>query len=259
MKADLNKRQAGGGVIAVSAEGDQKLSLPTTPSGKYALAQLDDYMHRCRGQFPHTQPVSLELEARVSAPDLPGTWGFGFWNDPFSAGFGAGGMRRILPVLPNAVWFFYGSDPNRLSLREDLPGEGFHAKVFRSPRLPALMSLLALPGLPLVLWPLAARGLRKVARIIVQEDAAPLAVDVTHWHHYKLHWHGQGVACLIDGRPVFSTPLSPKGKMGLVIWIDNQYFEFTSKGNVGFGFLPIQRMQSMEIRNLTLVRDRGYD
>ncbi len=256
---DLRKRQAGGGWVDFHSEGAYAFTLPPTPSGKYALAQLDDYVHRRRGQFPHTQPVSLGLEARVSALDMPGTWGFGFWNDPFSAGFGAGGMRRILPVLPNVAWFFYGSDPNCLSLRDDIPGTGFHAKVFRSPLFPSFMSLLVVPVLPFVLWPFAARGLRRAARWFIQEDAALLATDVTDWHHYQLSCLAQRVEFMIDGKSVFSTSITPNGKMGLVIWIDNQYFKFNPEGKVGFGFLPTQGTQSMHVRNLTLVNNCGYD
>ncbi|MFW5714020.1 MAG: hypothetical protein ACOCYU_05055 [Brevefilum sp.] len=248
----LKKRQAGGGTIEAKSNEHFRLELPPNVSNDYVLAQLDDYMHLRRGQFPHQPPVTFELEARVSAPDLPGTWGFGLWNDPFSAGFGAGGMRRLLPVLPNAAWFFYGSAPNYLSLRNGLPGDGFHAKVFQSPRLPSFLSLLAVPVLPLFLWPVTASGLRRLARMLVKEDAMSLPVDVTEWHHYHLLWQEQQVDFKIDGRSIFSTNISPRGRLGLVIWIDNQYFKFTPEGKIGLGLLRTFSLQSLEIHNLTL-------
>ena len=259
MKLDLRKRQANGG--QVEGLGDKKFSftLPPTPSGKYALAQVDDYMHLRRGQFLHHPPVSLQLEARVSGHGLPGTWGFGFWNDPFSAGFGAGGMRRVLPVLPNAAWFFYGSDPNHLSLREGSPGSGFHAKVFQSPRLPAFLSPLALPIAPFLLWPSAARILRRLARILVKEDAAAISVDVTEMHHYQLQVREQGVVFLVDHQPVFHSQLYPRGRLGLVIWIDNQYFKLTADGEFGLGFLSTSKVQVLDVQNLTLTKINGYD
>ncbi len=256
---DLRARQAGGGRVEALSSERHTLALATTPSGKYALAQLDDYMHLHRGQFPHRPPLSLQIEARVSATDLPGTWGFGFWNDPFSAGFGAGGMRRILPVLPNAAWFFYGSEPNHLSLRNDVPGSGFHAKVFRSPLLPSVLSLLALPTLPFFLWPLTASVLRRFASRFFNEDAVTLETDVTAWHQYQLNWQESSVEFLVDGRSVFNTTIVPRGKLGLVIWIDNQYFKFTPEGKIGMGFLPIHEAQSMDIQNLTLGQGSGYD
>lgn len=259
MKVDLRKREAGGGKVVTMIGEPYRFKLPPMPPGEYGLAQVDNYMHLRRGEFPHPAPVSLQLEARVSAPDLHGTWGFGFWNDPFSAGLGAGGMRRILPVLPNAAWFFYGSEPNQLSLRNGIPGKGFHAKVFRSPLLPSYLSLLALPSLPFFLWPFTARFFRRAVRLFVKEDAAPLEIDVTDWHKYQLTWRESGVEFMVDQRPMFNSPINPQGKLGLVIWIDNQYFKFTSEGQIGLGFLPTHEAQSMGIRNLTLAQDSGYD
>ena len=259
MKLDLNRQEAHGGRVRVFSEKKFRFELPPTPSGMYALAQMDDYMHLRRGKFPHQPPVFLQLEARVSVTDPPGTWGFGFWNDPFSAGFGAGGMRRFLPVLPNAAWFFYGSAPNHLSLREGLPGSGFHAKVFRSPLLPTFLSLLALPVAPFLLWPRAARILRRLAQVLVKEDAAAIAVDVTEMHHYQLRVREQGVAFLVDHQTVFQSHHYPLGRLGLVIWIDNQYFKLTPDGGFGLGFLSTSKAQDLDVQNLTLTKNNGYD
>jgi len=259
MKIDLEKREAGGGWIMENDSEQFSLNLPPTSSGSYTLAQLDDYMHLHRGEFPHQPPVSLQLEARVSTPDMPGTWGFGFWNDPFSVGLGAGGMRRILPVLPNAAWFFYGSPPNHLSLRHDLPGCGFFAQVFRSPRLPSFLSLFGIPVLPFLQWPNTARILRKAAQALIDSDALAVEIDVTEWHAYSLDLAKQGVGFSIDGRVVFNTPIVPKGRLGLVVWIDNQYFSFTPEGRIGFGFLGMGTAQSMHIQNLSLSHDLRYE
>ena len=258
MTINLQKRETAGGQV-VGGDGNYRFELPPTPSGKYALAQVDDYMHLRRGQFPHQPPVILQLEARVSAPDLKGTWGFGYWNDPFSAGFGAGGMRRVLPVLPNAAWFFYGSAPNHLSLREDSPGAGFHAKVFRSPLLAAFLSLLALPIAPFLLWPATAWVLRCFARILVKEDAAALSVDVTELHHYQLCIRKQFVEFFVDHQSVFHTHLCPLGRLGVVIWIDNQYFKLTPEGELGLGFLSTSTSQVLDVQNLILTKNPGYD
>ena len=58
------------------------LQTPAGAAGNYRLAQLDNYANLSREGFPHKQPASLSLRCRVSCADLPGTWGFGFWNDP---------------------------------------------------------------------------------------------------------------------------------------------------------------------------------
>ena len=88
MNFDLQKREVGGGRVKVLSEGSMDLDLPPIASETYGLAQVDDYMHLPRGQFPHCPPLSLELDARASAHELPGTWGFGFWNDPYMPLFG---------------------------------------------------------------------------------------------------------------------------------------------------------------------------
>jgi hypothetical protein len=187
-----------------SSEG-YHLSLPALPAGTYGLAQLDNYMHQPRWNFPFQQPLRMRIEARVSTPDHPGTWGFGLWNDPFSFGFAGGGMQRVLPVLPNAAWFFYGSRHNHLSLRDDLPGSGFQAKTFTSPRLPGFFSLLGVPFLPLITWKATASLIRKLARIFVKASAAEVTVPVEGWHAYELLWMPEQLVFFVDGAEVLCT------------------------------------------------------
>lgn len=253
MAENVFSRELKGGRVVSSGDQEWQLEIPETHEGRYTLAQMDDYMHLPRGQFPHQPPITLELEARLSGAVLSGTWGFGFWNDPFSFGFSPGGISRVLPVLPNAAWFFYGSDQNYLSLTENQPATGFHAKVFRSPRLPAIFSIMALPVLPFFLWPAAGKGIRKIARKLVKENGQSLPVRVTSWHTYSLVWGIDEVRFEIDHQEFFSTPLYPNGKLGLVIWIDNQYLQFGSDGKLRFGYCPTVSNQWLSIRNLKLI------
>ncbi|MEI8132302.1 MAG: hypothetical protein WCG34_07705, partial [Leptolinea sp.] len=83
--------------------------LPAGKNGSYRVVQWDDYTHLHRNRFLHRPPLTLTLQAKVAANSLPGTWGFGFWNDPFALGIGVKGSGIRLPALPEAVWFFYGS------------------------------------------------------------------------------------------------------------------------------------------------------
>lgn len=92
-----------------------RLSIPAGSPDKYRLAQLDDYAKAPRNQLPWRAPASLSLSARVSKEWLPGTWGFGFWNDPFGLSLGFGGTGWRLPALPSAAWFFHASKENYLS------------------------------------------------------------------------------------------------------------------------------------------------
>ena len=246
-------RELKGGKVLSSGKQGWQLEIPETLEGLYALAQMDDYMHLPRRRFPHQPSITLELEARLSSEDMPGTWGFGFWNDPFSFGFSPGGVSRVLPVLPNASWFFYGSDQNTLSLVEDQPTNGFHVKVYRSPRVPSIFSIMALPALPFFFWPAASKVIRKTARNLVKEDGQSLQVKATAWHTYGLVWGSDRVRFEIDHQEVFSTSVSPNGKLGLVIWIDNQYMRFGPDGKFRFGYSAMDSTQWMQIRNMKLI------
>ena len=257
MQNNLEKRLANGGSVCGPQEDGYTLSLPVLPAGTYGLAQLDDYMHLPRSKFPYQPPCKLELEARISDPILPGTWGFGFWNDPFSFGFGGGGMKRVLPVLPNAAWFFYGSPENYLSLRDDQPGAGFLAQTFRSPRLPSLLSVLALPGLPFLFWPAAARLIRRLAQSVVKEDTRALSIAVESWHIYSLEWSDHRVVFSVDAKQILSTEVSPQGNLGFVVWIDNQYFRFDPTGKIGFGFLPVLDPGWLQSRHLSVTAQQA--
>lgn len=236
MKPVLQHRSSGGGTVR-EVNGDAwRMEIPPGPAGVYRWAQMDDYLHLPRRQFAWklnpAAALRLELRARVSAAGLPGTWGFGLWNDPFSASLGVGGTSPRLPALPNAAWFFYAGPPNYLAFRDTHPAQDYLAATFSSPRIPSL--LLAPAGLaaPLALLPRAARLLRRAASLLIREDAARIAVDPVEWHAYQIDWRGEMVSFAIDGEPVFSTPVSPLGRLGLVIWLDNQYAAFPPNGRL---------------------------
>src|SRR5215211_7619336 len=95
-----------------------RLSIPAGPADKYRLAQLDDYTKIARNRFPLHFPLTLNLAARASSSSIPGTWGFGLWNDPFGLSLGLGGNPFRLPALPNAVWFFGASQESYLSFKD---------------------------------------------------------------------------------------------------------------------------------------------
>lgn len=215
-----------------------RLSLASGEGG-YRLAELDDYHGLRRNQFPWQPPFSLQLEARASAENLPGTWGFGVWNDPFGLSIGFGGGQK-LPTVPNAAWFFFASPPNYLSLRDDLPAVGALAAVFRAPPIPWPLYALGVPALPLLFLHPFVRLARRVGRRVVREDNVQMHHDPTEWHRYSLAWREDGVTLKVDDAVVLETELSPIGPLGLVIWIDNQYAALTPEGILGWGTLPNQ-------------------
>lgn len=240
---------AGNGQVETDREGCWKLSIPAGGGGQYRLAQLDDYHDLPRNRFRWQPPLTLSLTAQISDSPLPGTWGFGFWNDPFSFSLGVKGSSRRLPALPNAAWFFYASPQNYLSLRDDLPANGLLAAVFRSPLIPAFLLAPALFALPLLALPLTTRWLRRLARRLIQQDAVRLHLDFTQPHRYQLDWQSHRVRFEVDDQPVFESPLVPQGRLGLVIWIDNQYAAFYPNGKLNFGTLA-NPPAALDIRNI---------
>ncbi|MBN1148948.1 MAG: hypothetical protein JXA78_16945 [Anaerolineales bacterium] len=231
--------------------GTWRLAIPAGPAGRYRLAQLDDYSAAPRRSFPWQPPFEMALRARASASAIPGTWGFGLWNDPFSMGLLSGSGLARWPALPNAAWFFFASPPNYLSLRDDLPAQGGLAAVFRSPQWPTPVLALGAPVLPLALLPPAARLLRRLARRVVRQATASLPIDPAGWHTYTLDWELTAVRFLVDGDEVLRTGVSPLGPLGLVLWVDNQYAALPPSGRLRYGALATPEPAWIEIGALT--------
>ncbi len=206
------------------------LKIPEGDSSSYRFAQIDDYFGLSRSKFPH-HSLTLSLRAKTSSISLPGTWGFGLWNDPFGASLGFGGRRWQLLTLPNAAWFFGASQQNYLSFTDDKPAKGFLAQSFRSPKF---HPLLIPAGVSL---PFSRKGTRKLLSRIIAEDSSTLSVDVTQWHGYRLEWREKHVTWYVDEALVFESPVNPNPPLGLVIWIDNQFASFPPDGKIGFGVL----------------------
>jgi hypothetical protein len=97
-----------------------------------------------------------------------------------------------------------------------------------------------------------ARWLRRILRRIIEEDGHKVNVDVTEWHDYLFRWNTDNVVFEIDGHPIFSTPVSPLGPLGLVLWIDNQYALFDPTGKIKAGTLENQVPEWMEIEGLEI-------
>ncbi len=248
----LKPQTAHGGSVESLPGGGRRLSIPAGPAGHYRLAQLDDTRNLRRRDFNWQSPCVLTLRARVSDPDLPGTWGFGLWNDPFSASLGLGGGTRKLPALPNAAWFFHASPANALSLRDDLPANGFLAAVFDSRSLSPFLYTPAVVAAPLLAWRVTARWLRRAARRWIREDSTRLNHDPTAWHDYRLGWRLDGAVFQVDGQSVMESSLAPRCRLGLVIWIDNQFAAFKPDGTLKYGVQENPTPAWLEIADLNI-------
>lgn len=244
MKTGLSPRHTPGATVSRTANG-WRLEIPAGGRRAYRLAQFDDYAGTPRRLLGHTPPWTLRLRVRLSAADLPGTWGFGLWNDPFGLSLGFGGKVARLPALPQTAWFFHASPPNWLSLRDRpfpdsgrvIPGDGFFAGTFRSPRIPSILFSPLILAVPLFAVRPISRLLRRWASRFIRQDGARVKVDVTQWHEYAIHWQEEACTFTVDGAEVLSTSISPCSPLGLVLWIDNQYAAWTPDGGLGYGIL----------------------
>jgi hypothetical protein len=232
-----------------------RLLIPSGKADGYRLAQIDDYAHLKRRGFPLRNPLTLSLSARTSSESIPGTWGFGLWNDPFGMSLGFGGNPFHLPALPNAVWFFGASAQSYLSFREDdVAGNGFMAQTFRSPKFHPWLMIAAL------VLPFSRRVARRLMSKVIHDEGIdlcrdrqlPVPTEVTHWHRYKLDWREKRVSFEVDDALVFESPVSPRPPLGTVIWIDNQYAAFTPEGRIGFGVLENPEPAWLEVKEIEI-------
>ncbi len=219
----FNQHVVGSGRLEPTACGLRLHNGPTTTAA-YTNAQLDDYQRLPRQAFPRQPPLSLSLRARFShnADHLRGTAGFGFWNDPF----GMTGPRR--PTLPRALWFFFSAPPSNMALALDLPGPGWKAATIDAwrwpffllaPTAPIAMPLMKINALYRRLWPIGQRA------IGVHETL--LDLDMTAWHRYRIAWQPDYVRFFVDETLVLHADQAPRGRVGLVIWKDNQAMTVT--------------------------------
>lgn len=57
---------------------------------------------------------------------------------------------------------------------------------------------------------------------------------------------------MVDNQVVLETGLLPKGRLSLVIWIDNQYAAFTPEGQLRYGTQETSESPWLEISCLTI-------
>lgn len=229
-----------------------RLEIPAGPAKDYRLAQLDDYLGLPRQSFHWKAPVELSLTAKTSSMSIPGTWGFGFWNDPFSLVMPSSARSLRLPILPDTAWYFFASPQNYLSLRDDLPAQGSMATVFRSPRWPAVFSLAAAPLAPFLLIRPLARWLRRLGRGLIAESSAALPINPAQPHQYRIVWEQSRVQFWVDGKIALLSQVSPQGPLGLVVWIDNQFAAWLPGGQLKYGTLENAEPAWIEITALRI-------
>jgi hypothetical protein len=243
MSAPWHITQVGGGVVSTEAD-RWVLTVPPASAAIYHDAQISSYQGR--EDFDLRPPVTLRLRAWMKG-GVRGTAGFGFWNHPYVPG--ERGFR-----LPRAVWFFYGSPPGNIALARDVPGSGWKAATFDAARwqfiamLPAApigVLLMRIPWLYRCLWPIGQRAIGVSEKLL---DEALIRTA----HDYTIRWLPDRVEFLVDAHLVHRTERSPRGPLGFIGWIDNQYAVVTPQGRIGFGLLDVPTEQSLFVEHITI-------
>lgn len=248
LREDYRILAMNGGAVTAVPDGWQFMLNPVC--GGYANAQIDDYGPKAgvgRGGRFHWRPdAKMQLRARFSAAPI-GTAGFGFWNAPLADPT----MRRL--VLPQAVWFFYAAPPNDLPFAPASPGQGWFAATLDAgagaavsliPLAPFILLANQIPSLRRRLWPKIQRRLGI--------SAAPMTTSLTDWHEYTLDWRPDGCSFRVDDAVILSTPHRPRGPLGFVCWLDNQYMIAAVNGRFRSGVLPIKETHNLQIAGLKI-------
>ncbi len=237
--------EIGGGQVNPQS-GQLWLTNPPTPASDYSDAQISDYTDH---DFAWRPPLRLTVRAYATpGPDLlRGTAGFGFWNQPFMPG-------QIGWRLPQAVWFFFSSPPSDIQLAQDVPGPGWKAAAINArrwqflalaPAAPIGVLLMRIPALYRRLWPIGQQAIGVSEHLLAGELlCAP--------HTYTLDWRPDGVTFRVEDEVVHEAPCAPRGPLGFVAWIDNQYAVVTPQGRFGFGLLPVEGAQSLVLEHISI-------
>lgn len=243
--------EANGGIVSIEADG-YRLYVPTA-RGRYVNAQLTDYAYQGERRFTFEAQPPLRLTVHAHSPEpgaLRGTAGFGFWNHPLSPD-----IQRF-PRLPRALWFFFAAPPNDMQLARGVPGSGWKAATIDASRPRALvLAPLALPAMLLF----RSRHLYNAFYPVVQRalGIAEMPLDVNLLatpRTYTLDWQKEQVTFAVDGDTILHTDNAPRGPLGFVAWVDNQYAVVTPRGNFRFGIVETGQPQTLVLEQVTIER-----
>jgi hypothetical protein len=243
---DYHVTEVGRGVVRRSAD-RYALTVPPVSAGSYHNAQISSYS--TRREIDLAPPLRLTLRAHIEGDAPRGTAGFGFWNHPYAPN--ERGFR-----IPRATWFFFASPPNDMPLALDVPGYGWKAATFDAANWRFLALLpLALPGFLLMRIPSLYRALWPLGQRAIGVSERLLDFGLLHQpHDYQLDWHIDRVRFAVDGVTIHETDRSPRGPLGFVAWIDNQYAVVTPQGRFGSGLTDVPGEQTLVIESLAITQ-----
>ncbi|HMO59915.1 MAG TPA: hypothetical protein PKA05_23255 [Roseiflexaceae bacterium] len=233
-------------LLAIDGEGLQ-LAIGGCDGRQYANAQIDDYSGLPRTAFPWRPPLRLMVRAAAST-QIAGTAGFGFWNSPISP------VGKVLPVLPAAIWFMHAAPPADMPLAAGVAGHGWKAACIDSgrpqawpwaPLAPAVLLANRISAVEQRLWPRVQQALGISEALITPPDATI--------REYVIEWSIGRARFLIDNHVVHEASTAPRGPLGFVAWIDNQWLVATPRGSFAWGLHAVPAAQWLRIQHIEIV------
>jgi hypothetical protein len=140
-----------------------------------------------------------------------------------------------------------------MKLDRTVPGNGWKAAVVDALRPVALfLAPIALPAaLVMNLRPLYRALWPPIQRALNVREAA-LHLPMTDWHTYVLDWGEERSTFFVDDEPVLGDAPSPRGPLGFVTWLDNQYMVVKPWLRFGWGLLDAPGRQWLEVERFTI-------
>lgn len=115
---------------------------------------------------------------------------------------------------------------------------------------PLLLAPAALAGLALSRIPIVRRPVMRFALGRVRCDETLLDARLANWATYEILWREKQVEFWVDEELVLAGDHPPRGPLGFVAWIDNQYALATPETGLRFGVIQPQSEQRLEIQDL---------
>jgi hypothetical protein len=133
------------------------------------------------------------------------------------------------------------------------PGHGWKAATLDTVRWPFFALLPTAPlAVPLMnigrlyhtFWPIGQKAIQ------VSESLVP--VEMTEWHTYVIDWQPKTARFSVDGQTILKCQTSPRGPLGFVLWLDNQYMVATPWGSFNYGLLDAPGQQWLEVSKIEI-------
>jgi len=113
------------------------------------------------------------------------------------------------------------------------------------PLAPLAIPLMHLPPLYRRLYPLA-------QRVLGVHEAALDPALLAGRQRYELLWLPRRLEFYVGGMLVLAVNDAPRGALGFIAWIDNQFAIVTPQGRYGAGLCALDAPQSLTLHTLTI-------